>query len=116
MVLLMNSHISRSPLAKARRRARFLAQYILAKSRSKLLQKLVPLIENSFPNPWVAEVRLQIRFWPGQGLLKRSFMSWDAPVAVAIFRRKRGKRRPALCMSLYLTTDTISIEQLQGVS
>jgi hypothetical protein len=43
-------------------------------------------------------------------------MHWDAPVTISVFRRKRGKRRPALCMSLYIIRDTLYIEQMQGVS
>jgi hypothetical protein len=43
-------------------------------------------------------------------------MCWDAPVAISIFRRIRGKKRPAFCMSLYVTRDTLYIQQLQGVS
>jgi hypothetical protein len=108
--------ISQSLSAKVRRRALFFVRYILAKSRSKALLKLLPLIESSFRHPWVAEVQLQIRFWPHRGLVGRSFMSWDAPVTISIFRRKKGKKRPALCMSLYVNRDTLYIQQLQGVS
>lgn len=108
--------ISRSPLAKIRRRIQFFVRYIWAKSRSKRLGKLLPIIENSFRHPWVAEVRLQFRFWPGQGPIERSFMHWDAPVAISVFRRIRGKKRPALCMSLYATRDTLYIQQMQGVA
>jgi hypothetical protein len=42
-------------------------------------------------------------------------MHWDAPVAISVFRRIRGKQRPALCMSLYVTRRTLYIQQLQGV-
>ena len=99
-----------------RSRTRFFVRYILAKSRSKALLRLLPLIENSFRHPWVAEVQLQFRFWPAHGLVGQSFMSWDAPVAISIFRRKKGKKRPALSMSLYVNRDTLCIQQLQGVS
>jgi len=107
---------SRSTVATIRRRIGFFVRYILAASRSKALGKLLPIIEDSFRHPWVAEVRLQIRFWPGHGLVERSFMHWDAPVAVSVFRRIRGKKRPALCMSLYVTRDILYIKQIQGVS
>ena len=97
------------------RRTQFFVRYIMAKSRSKTLAKLLPIIEDSFRHPWVAEVQLQIRFWLGHGLRKRSSMHWDAPVAISVFRRIKGKKRPALCMSLYVTRRTLYIQQLQGV-
>src|SRR5262245_24290698 len=104
--------IFRRVLSYVRYRMVFFAGYVLAKSRSKALGKLLSTIENSFRHPWVAEVRLQIHFWPGGG---RSFIHWDAPVAISVFRRKRGKKRPALCMSLYVIRDTLYIWQMQGV-
>src|SRR6516165_1575815 len=76
-----------------RSRTRFFVRYILAKSRSKALLRLLPLIENSFQHPWVAGVQLQFRFWPAHGLVERSFMSWDAPVAISIFRRKKREEK-----------------------
>jgi hypothetical protein len=42
-------------------------------------------------------------------------MHWDAPVTVSIFRRRRGKVRQALCMSLYVQSGILYIAQLQGV-
>jgi hypothetical protein len=46
----------------------------------------------------------------------RSVMHWDAPVTISVFRRIRGKRKPALCMSLYIIRSILYIEQMQGVS
>ena len=43
-------------------------------------------------------------------------MHWDAPVTVSVFRKRRGKERQALCMSLYIRTGILYIAQLQGVS
>ena len=105
--------ISRRFHSYVRYRMVFFAGYVLAKSRSKALGKLLSTIENSFRHPWVAEVRLQIRFWPGVGW---SFIHWDAPVAISVFRRIRGKKRPALYMSLYVIRDTLYIQQIQGVA
>jgi hypothetical protein len=107
--------ISQSFLAKVRRRTLFFVRYILAKSQSKALTRLLPIIENSFRHPWVAEVRLEIHFWPGRGFRGRSFMHWDAPVSISVFRRIRGKKRPAFCMSLYVTRRALYIQQLQGM-
>lgn len=42
-------------------------------------------------------------------------MHWDAPVTVAVFRKRRGKERQALCMSLYIHAGILYIAQLQGV-
>src|SRR5215831_388023 len=114
--------ISRSSLAKVRRLMQYFVRYILAKSQSQTLGMLLPIIENSFRHPWVAEVQLQIGFWPTRGLplrwnanRERSLLHWDAPVGIAVFRRIRGKKRPALLMSLFVTTDTLYIQQIQGI-
>jgi Domain of unknown function (DUF4118) len=42
-------------------------------------------------------------------------MHWDAPVTVSIFRKRRGKERQALCMSLYIHSGILYVAQLQGV-
>ena len=42
-------------------------------------------------------------------------MHWDAPVTVSVFRKRRGKERQALCMSLYIRFGILYIVQLQGV-
>lgn len=42
-------------------------------------------------------------------------MHWDAPVTVSVFRKRRGKERQALCMSLYIRSGILYIAQLQGV-
>ena len=42
-------------------------------------------------------------------------MHWDAPVTVSVFRKRRGKERQALCMSLYIRSGVLYIVQLQGV-
>ena len=42
-------------------------------------------------------------------------MHWDAPVTVSVFRKRRGKERQALCMSLYVRSGILYIAQLQGV-
>jgi hypothetical protein len=109
--------ISRSPLAKVRRRMQYFVRYILARSQSQALGMLLPIIENSFRHPWVAEVQLQIRFWwPDRyANRERPLMHWDAPVVISVFRRIRGKKRPALLMSLFVTTDTLYIQQIQGI-
>ena len=52
----------RSLLQIFRRRLQFAARYFEAKKRSKLIQKLLPILERSFEHPWVIAVELQIRF------------------------------------------------------
>jgi hypothetical protein len=110
-----------------RRRTAFLFRYVLARGRAKSINELLPIIEQSFDSPWVAKVELNVRFWPGgettlyrlwrlfRALPKSDFMHWDAPVTVSIFRKRRGKERQALCMSLYIHSDILYIAQLQGV-
>jgi uncharacterized protein DUF4118 len=100
---------------------------LLAKAQSKSIKELLPIIERSFDFPWVARVELNIRFWPGgettlyrlwrsfRSLPRSDFMHWDAPVTVSIFRKRRGKERQALCMSLYIHSGILYVAQLQGV-
>jgi len=110
------------------RRLAFLFHYLLARARAKSIRKLLPFIEKSFDNPWVARVELNIRFSPGRetkpnrlwrlfkSLPKNDLMYWDAPVTISVFRKRRGKERQALCMSLYIRSGVLYIAQLQGVA
>jgi len=110
-----------------RRRTQFFVWYLLARAHSTKIARLLPIVEKSFEHPWVAGVELGIRFWPGHASLARLRawnrhhlprppMHWDAPVTVSVFRKRRGKRRQALCMSFYLVKSSLYIKQLQGVS
>jgi|SRR5581483_10102830 len=108
------------------RRIKFLFWYLSALARSKEIKRLLPVIENSFAHPWTARVDLKIRFSPGEetrlcwlwrmfrGVPKSDLMHWDAPITVSIFRKRRGKERQALCMSLYVRAAVLNIAQLQG--
>jgi hypothetical protein len=114
-------------ISSVHRRATFLLRYLLAKAQSKSIRELLPVIERLFDSPWVARVELNIRFWPGgettlyriwrslRSLPKSDFMHWDAPVTVSVFRKRKGKERQALCMSLYIQSEILYIAQLQGV-
>jgi hypothetical protein len=105
----------------------FLFGYLLAQAQSRSIRKLLPIIEKSFDNPWVAKVELNVRFWPGgetqlhrlwrlfKSGARSDFMHWDAPITVSIFRKRRGNDRQALCMSLYIQSGILYIAQLQGV-
>jgi hypothetical protein len=110
-----------------RRRMAFLFQYLLARMASKSLNMFLPIIEETFHNPWVSRVELKIRFSPGfetklhslwrffKSLPRNDFMSWDAPVTVSVFRKQRDKERQALCMAFYIRSGILHIVQLQGV-
>jgi len=118
--------VDRSPIGILRRRTQFFVRYLLARAQSGTIAKLLPIVESSFEHPWVAEIELRIRFWPGKDVNWLGLWSWsedpqrpvcwDAPVAICIHRKKRGKQKQALCMSLYLINGTVYIGQLQGVS
>ena len=125
--MLTQTEIDPSFAASLRRRIRFFCLYLSARAHSKTLEKLVPIVEDAFTHPWVAGVELKIRFWPGNetwfGRLWRlyrslptSSMHWDAPVAVSVFRKRNGKKKLALCMSLYVVDRTLYVGQLQGVA
>jgi hypothetical protein len=117
-----NLEVERSPLGTLYRRTYFLVQYLCAIAQSRALARFLPIVEGSFKHAWVAEVQLQIRFLPGQErawLLARNpqrSMHWDAPITVSVFRKKRGKKRLALCFSMYVIGKTLHIKQIQGVS
>jgi hypothetical protein len=114
-------------MRSVRRRLAFLFHYFLARAKSKSINRLLPIIEKSFSHSWVTRVELNVRFWPGgettlhrlwrsfKSLPKKDFMHWDAPVTISVFRRRRGKERQALCMSLYIRSGILYIAQLQGV-
>jgi hypothetical protein len=117
----------RSLSQRFRRRLNFAIQYIEARRRSKLIAKLLPILQSSFNHPWVAEVEIRLRFWPNNetrlGQLWRQyksmphqFMNWDAPIAISVFRERRGKKKQALCMSIYLMKDVLYIGQIQGIA
>jgi hypothetical protein len=95
-------------------RMTFLFRYLLARAGANSINKLLPIVERSFDHPWVTRVELKIRF-----LLKspqrNDLINWDEPVAVSIFRKRRGKERQALCMSLYIRSGVLYIKQLQGL-
>jgi hypothetical protein len=108
------------------RRLTYFYRYLLAKARSKQIEKLLPIIEKSFEHPWVASVELTVEFWPSNRSRWARLWpwyehsagpqtQWDAPVTVAVFRRRRGKKKMALCMSLYVARRTLYIAQLQGI-
>ena len=42
-------------------------------------------------------------------------MNWDAPIAISVFRKRKGKLKQALCMSLYMKGDVLFIGQMQGI-
>jgi hypothetical protein len=42
-------------------------------------------------------------------------MHWDAPIAISVFRNKRGKRRVAFCFSIYIVGGNLHIKQIQGI-
>jgi hypothetical protein len=115
--------INVSLLGTVYRRTHFLVQYAFARIQSRTIQKLLPIVEQTFEHPWVVEVELRVRSWHGREkgpVWKRkrqvSPMHWDAPITISVFRRKKGKKRQALCMSLYVIKDGLYIKQLQGVS
>ena len=94
----------RTLLQRFRRRLNFAVRYFEAKKRSKLIAKLLPILERSFDHPWVAGVELKIRFWPGNetkfGELRRVYkslpaqsMHWDAPIAISVFRERKGSKK-----------------------
>jgi hypothetical protein len=51
-----------------------------------------------------------------KSLPKNDLMHWDAPVTVSVFRKRKGKERQALCMSLYIRSGILYVAQLQGVA
>jgi hypothetical protein len=83
------------------RRGNFMFRYICAKARAKAVAKLLPIVEQAFEHPWVADVELQIRFWPGHERVwfwrrdPHRPMHWDAPITISVFRvPDRGSGNP----------------------
>jgi hypothetical protein len=116
--------VARAPMDILRRRTQFFVRYLNAKARSRTLARLAPIVRSSFDHPWVTGVELRIQFWPGRErswarlwpeLLPDRTVHWDAPITVAILRKRKGKERQALCMSFYFRKRTLHIAQLQGI-
>ena len=117
--------VDRSLAGRLCRRTLFFVRYSMAQMQSRTVGKLLPIVEDSFDHPWVSRIEFRIRSRPGNGALSSDLRSnqvlpaglvhWDAPVTICVFRRRRGKDRPALCMSLYVNGGTVNIVQLQGV-
>jgi hypothetical protein len=112
-----------SVLGTIYRRAHFLIQYVLAAIQWKAITELLPVVKKKFEHPWVVDVELRLRSWHGlerprlwnsKRLVSR--MHWDAPITISVFRRKKGKKREALCMSFYVIKENLYIKQIQGVS
>ena len=91
-----------------------------------MIARMLPILEEAFDHPWVAQVELNFRFWPGNDTifvrlwrlyksLPAQSMHWDAPVAVSIFRERKGKKRQAFCMSLYIVNGILYVAQIQGI-
>jgi Domain of unknown function (DUF4118) len=95
-------------------RMTFLFHYLLARAGAKSINKLLPIVERSFDHPWVTRVELKIRFLL-KSPRKKNLITWDEPVTVSIFRKRKGKERQALCMSLYIRSRVLYIMQLQGL-
>jgi hypothetical protein len=121
-VQLQKLELDHSLLGSVYRRTYFFVQYAYATAKSNSVARILPILEKFFEHPWVAEVELRIRFWPGQERVMlwaknhQRPMHWDAPITVSVFRKKRGKKRLALCFSMYVIGDALNIKQIQGVS
>jgi hypothetical protein len=124
---LTEVEFDRLPSQVLRRRSQFFVRYLIAKVSSRTVANLLPIVERAFSHPWVASVELRIRWRPGNEtelgrlwrlhkLLPGQSMHWDAPITVSVFQVRRGKKRQALCMSLYLVGNRLHIAQIQGVS
>ncbi len=96
-------HVDYSLSARLKRRYRYFCQYLSARAKYKTVERILPIVYESFQHPWVAGAEVSLRFSGGQEHKADSdrSMSWDAPITVSVFRKRRGKRRRALCMSLY---------------
>jgi hypothetical protein len=104
--------ISNSTCGKFYRRTFFFLQYVLAKANPKIVLKLLPAVEKIFNHPWVAEVKLEIRSSSGYDGAQ---MNWDAPIAISVYRKKRGNKRSGFCMSLYILNGILYIKQMQAI-
>jgi hypothetical protein len=111
-------------LYRALRRARwaitFSRWYRLSLKHEQAIAKLLPIVERCFEHKWVGSVELKLRPSPGYDTVlgkkvPERPMHLDAPVTVTVLRKRRGRKRQALCMSFYVLGNTIYVKQLQGV-
>ena len=99
---------------------KFSRWYRLSLKHEQAIAKLLPIVERCFEHNWVVSVELTLRPSPGHDkVLGKKVperpMYLDAPVTVTVFRKKKETKRQALCMSFYVSGNTIYVVQLQGV-
>src|SRR5258705_8027791 len=101
-------------LKKASWAIRFSRWHRLSLKHEQALAKLLPIVQRSFEHEWVVSVELKLRRSPGHDTVlgkkvPERPMHLDAPVTVTILRKRRGKKRQALCMSFYVLRNTIYV-------
>jgi hypothetical protein len=107
-------------LKKAHWAIRFSRWYRLSLKHKQAIAKLLPIVVRCFEHKWVVSVQLSLRPSPGHDpVLGKKVperpMHLDAPVTVTVLRKRKGRKRQALCMSFYILRNTIYVTQLQGV-
>jgi hypothetical protein len=135
---LRRLQIENSLRGKVVRRWMFLYRSMVARAHSDTIQRLEPLLEQSFKHEWVADVRLSLRFLPGaedrelkvpwagnKYLLRLRLLPWrkqacpahwNAPVTVTVSKTNPGDTpKTVRYMSLFIRGDALHIVQLQGV-
>lgn len=97
-------------------RGKFFLRYLAALASSRRIERLMPIVQQVFHHDWVQGMRIEFLVQYGFTKEPGRCISWDAPVALTIHGTKRGKKKPALGMSLYVQGSTLYIQQLQGVA
>ena len=78
--------------------------------------KLLPIVSRNFTHQWICATELKISLFRTSKITTRWYVQWDAPIGVLVLKKRKGKRKPAFGMSLYIAKDTICVQQLQGYS
>ncbi|SRR6266566_2106980 len=115
-VMPPDTALDRSLAAKLRRRCQYFFRYWSAMTQKQQICRLLPIISRHFNYRWIDGIELKISLFRTNKMTGSWYVQWDAPISVLVLKKRKGKRKPAFGMSLYVAEKAIRIQQLQGYS
>ncbi len=115
-VMPRDTAFDRSLVAKLRRRCQYFFRYLSAMMQKRQIYRLLPIVSRRFSHRLIGGTELKISLFRKNKITATWQVQWDAPIGVLVLKKRKGKRKPAFGMSLYIDDNTICIQQLQGYS
>jgi hypothetical protein len=85
-------------------------------TQKRRICKLLPIVSRHFAHRWIGATELNISLFRTNKITTKWYVQWDAPINVLVLKKRKGKRKPAFGMSLYIDKNSICVQQLQGYS